>query len=389
MQKTRDKSRKPARSTPKTKEQPSFLDAEFSEDSEADVAAAPVLPIAAASEPVDRAPEPEKAIESTEAAQPDALEPPAVNDTAPDMEPRAVVPTEAESSGAAAVPSPALAELPQSREPTVIGEIYHPGTGLSVAIVENPGKRTVFTAEALGIEFRHAKREKLEQQIHAQLDRIAVLEWTPLIEAYTRYTGDTNAYLSVDRYWVLAIPAGDVLRANWRVEQDDPHERFRRAFQANCPPGFGPPYPFMERGPARQRVWMVYADSVWNTLQQSLQKLRAAASATTETNAVSPRPSVYVPRLVPRYELHYAVAEQLIREHLHVEYSVLAGERWNPEGANVLEISLDGYDDSDRSVIEQVRNGERTGYALEILMRVLVEKHVLPEGRYLITARPE
>jgi hypothetical protein len=275
-------------------------------------------------------------------------------------------------------------------EPVVVGIIEHPASGLSVEVVEHPGKRVNYTASVLGYDFKASKREKLEQQLVAQLDQIAALEWTPIIEAYTRYTESGAAFLSMDRYWIVQLPAGELLRANWRSEGDDNRSRLARAYIANLPPGFGPPYPFVEKGEDRQRVYMQFSDSAWKSLNQSVTRLRSLAeSSVVDATQGQAKPTLFTPLRVTRYEIHYQTIEKLIRDHLDIEYPILIGERWTPESNNVLLVSMDGYDDSDRAVIEQIRSGERCYFALEMLMRVLAEKHVLPEGAYLITARQE
>lgn len=275
-------------------------------------------------------------------------------------------------------------------EPVLVGYIEHTASGLTVEVVEHPGKRINYTASVLGYDFKASKREKLEQQVVAQLDQIAALEWTPIIEAYTRYTESGAAFLSMDRYWILQLPAGELIRANWRNESDDNRNRLARCYLSNLPPGFGPPYPFVEKGADRQRVYMQFSESAWKSLQQSVSRLRTLAESTVvDATQGQVKPTLFVPLRVTRYEIHFQMLEKLIRDYLDIDYPILTGERWTPESSNVLLVSMDGYDDSDRAVIEQIRSGERCYFALEILMRVLVEKHVLPEGTYLITARQE
>jgi hypothetical protein len=272
----------------------------------------------------------------------------------------------------------------------IIGYIEHPASGLTVEVVEHAGKRFSYTAAVLGYEFKASKREKLEQQVNAQLDQIAALEWTPLIEAYTRYTAAGAAFLSMDRYWVVQLPAGELLRANWRSEGDDNRARLARAYIANLPPGFGPPFPLVEKGEDRQRVYMQFSDAAWRSLQQSVGKLRTLTESTViDATQAQSKPTLFMPPRITRYEVHFQILEKLIRDHLDIEYPILTGERWSPDSSNALLVSMDGYDDSDRAVVEQIRSGERCYYALEMLMRVLVEQHVLPEGAYLITARQE
>lgn len=275
-------------------------------------------------------------------------------------------------------------------EPVIVGYIEHIASGLTVEVAEHPGKRINYTASVLGYDFKASKREKLELQVNTQLDQIAVLEWTPIIEAYTRYTESGTAFLSMDRYWVLQLPAGELLRANWRNEGDDNRSRITRCYIANLPPGFGPPYPFVEKGQDRQRVYMYFTEAAWKSLQQSVGRLRTLAESTVvDATQSQAKPTLFTPMRVTRYEVHVQILEKLIRDHLDIEYPILTGERWNPESSNALLVSMDGYDDSDRAVIEQIRSGERCYFALEMLMRVMVEKHVLPEGAYLITARQE
>jgi len=273
------------------------------------------------------------------------------------------------------------------KELQVVGQIEHAATGITVEVVEQAGKRPSYLASVFGFDFKVTKREKLEAQVRAQLDLIAAQNWIAVIEAYTRYAADgAIAYLSFDRYWLLQLPASDLIRANWREdEDDDARARFARSYMASVPPGFSEPLPFIERTPERQRVWMPYAEPSWNGWKRSLDKLRAQAAGV-EAAAGQVRPTAFTPPRVARYEMQVAQLERLISDYLEIDYAILTGERWSPEGGNALNINLDGYDDGDRSIIEQIRSGERCYFALEVLMRVLVEKHVLPEGDYLITA---
>lgn len=273
-------------------------------------------------------------------------------------------------------------------EAVIIGQIEHEGSGLTVDVLEHGTKRFTYSASVLGFAFKAPKRDKLEAQVSAHLDQIAALDWTPIIEAYTRYTASGAAFLSLDRYWILQLPAGELIRANWRADYDDNRSRIQRCYIASLPAGFGAPFPVIEKSADRQRVWMLFAENTWGSLQQSVARLRSMSAPPIESSPQA-KQTVFMPPRVTRYEIHYQTLEALIREHLDLDYSILNGERWSPDGSNVLQVSLDGYDDSDRAVIEQVRSGDREYFALEMLMRVLVEKHVLPEGQYLIMARQD
>jgi hypothetical protein len=272
-----------------------------------------------------------------------------------------------------------------NKETTPIGELYHERSGFRVLIYEQGEKRLTYTASVLGIDFKNSKRDKLEQQINGQLDMIAALEWTPVLEAYTRYDTDhkTIAYLSVDRYWIVTLPAGETLRANWRETPDESTASLlQRCYIANLPPGFGT-LPFLERTPERQRAWMRYTENAWSGFQRSITQLRQLAASVYETQEAS-RPTVFMPHRTSLYQLSTSQLEDLIQDYLDLTYGVMEGEHWSIGGIHLITVNMDGYDDADRSVIEQLRNGERCEYALEILMRVLVEKAVLPEGAYLL-----
>lgn len=280
-----------------------------------------------------------------------------------------------------------------AKEPTIVEPLEHDASGLTIGIVLHEGKRPYYTAEFHGVTFRNSNRELLERQINGALNGALALDWMPVIEtrlklAATEGTPQSPATLSLDRFWTLALPGGDLLRANWRTDGDDNRQRLARAYAANLPEDFGA-LPLILKTDTRQITYLPYTDAAWTQLQQAAARLRQQARAQAAPPApVSPSQlSVFMPPRVTRYEMHYVAIERLISEHLDIDYSILAGEKWSPESSNALTISTDGYDDSDRAVIEQIRSGERGYFALEILMRVLVEQNVLPEGDYLITAR--
>ncbi len=273
-----------------------------------------------------------------------------------------------------------------NKQVSVVGQIEHDASGLGVDVVLHETKRPFFTAEWFGIAFRNSSRELLEKQVIAAIDQALEAFWTPTLETCIRLPETETPYLSLDRYWTLHIPGGDLLRANWRTDGDDNRQRLQRAYIANLPEHYGV-LPLVYKSDNRQHVYMPYSDAAWNGFQQTVQKLRQQAIARQEPPVTPTRMTVFVPPRVSRYEVHYSLIESLISDHLEIDYSIIAGEHWLPDSNNILMVNSDGYDDSDRAVVEQIRSGERCYFALEMLMRVLSEKHVIPEGDYLITAR--
>ncbi len=271
---------------------------------------------------------------------------------------------------------------------TNVDPIQHEASGLSLEVVLHETKRPYFTAEFHGVAFRNSNRDVFERQVTAALDQALALEWTPVIETRLKLTERMPAMLSLDRFWVVALPGGDLLRANWRTDGDDERLRWQRAYAANLPEDFGT-LPLVIKTETRQITYLPYAEAAWTQFQGAAQRIRqqARAQAAAPIAVGAAQMTVFIPPRVARYELHYSQLEQLIGEHLEINYSILDGERWSVESSNALTINMGGYDDSDRAVIEQIRSGERGYFALEILMRVLVEQNVIPEGEYLIVAR--
>lgn len=157
------------------------------------------------------------------------------------------------------------------KKPKKVAEVRHTDSGLVVAIMMDQDKLDFFADLPGGNGIRNKDGEALKLAVYNWIEKNARLEWFPVIEVEDHHIwGGQQEYgvgFDLRRFYCAKKIEGEgFVQRRWEVEQDDSF-----TYVNYFSPGYNVKkdqfiLPFRSSGHDREKVYLAYADEMWEAL---------------------------------------------------------------------------------------------------------------------------